>query len=282
MGYLCQAPKEYQDQSAKWKKDHPFDTLMDSGNYIAMCKYDGCCCIVDTTTGTATSRTGEPAVSMETIAKSIAERMGPGFKVYGEAYRDGWDFHKVSGEFRRREVSQELQLIVWDIVQAGDEEAPFNFRMTKYTAMYGLPRVSRAARIMSVSSVDDAKKMAAELQDLGGFDGVILRDVTAPWAPGAAKNGEVIKIKPRLSLDLRCVGYFPGKGKHAGVAGGIIVKYKGVESSVGTGFSDDMRARIPWFVHSIAEIECLGVTPDGKLREPSFKGWRFDKLAPDA
>lgn len=282
MGYLCQAPKEYKDQRGKWKKDHPFDTLMDSGNYIALRKYDGCCCIVDTSTGTATSRTGEPAVSMEAIAKSIAERMGPGFKVYGEAYRGGWDFPKISGEFRRREVSQELQLIVWDIVQEGDEGASFNFRMTKYGAMDGLPRVFKAERLKSVTSVEEAKKMASELQDNGLGDGVILRDVTAPWAPGAAKNGEVIKVKPRMSLDLRCVGYFPGKGKHTGVAGGIIVMYHGVETEVGTGFSDDMRARIPGLVQSIAEVECLGITVDGKLREPSFKGWRFDKLAPDA
>jgi DNA ligase-1 len=32
----------------------------------------------------------------------------------------------------------------------------------------------------------------------------------------------------------------------------------------------------------IVEVECMGITPDGRLREPRFKGIRYDKAGTDA
>jgi DNA ligase-1 len=117
----------------------------------------------------------------------------------------------------------------------------------------------------------------------GGHDGAILRRKDAPWMAGASKNGEAIKVKPVQSLDLRAVDWFWGKGKHAGRAGGIVVEYRGVKTQVGTGFSDQEREDIAdnGAIDVIAEIEFMELTEDGKMREPRFKGWRFDKTEPD-
>ena len=85
------------------------------------------------------------------------------------------------------------------------------------------------------------------------------------------------------SLDLRAVDWFWGNGKHSGRAGGIVVEYRGVKTQVGTGFSDQEREDIAdnGAIDVIAEIEFMELTEDGKLREPRFKGWRFDKTEPD-
>ena len=118
----------------------------------------------------------------------------------------------------------------------------------------------------------------------GGYDGAIIRRKDAPWTTGASKNGEAIKVKPVQSLDLRAVDWFVGKGKHLHTSGGIEVTYQGVVSRVGTGFSDYERLyiRLNGVKGRIAEIEFMELTSDGKLREPRFKGWRYDKTEPDA
>ncbi|WP_258305008.1 hypothetical protein, partial [Escherichia coli] len=82
---------------------------------------------------------------------------------------------------------------------------------------------------------------ANALVKTGDYDGAILRRADAPWHVGATKNGEAIKVKPVQSLDLRAVDWFYGNGKHAGRAGGIVVEYRGVQTQVGTGFSDAER-----------------------------------------
>ena len=85
--------------------------------------------------------------------------------------------------------------------------------------------------------------LAQEYVRRGGYDGLILRDTRAPWQAGTARNGELIKVKPSVTLDLRCNGVIQGEGKHAGKLGAISVSFNGVNSCVGTGFSDDERDR---------------------------------------
>ena len=63
-------------------------------------------------------------------------------------------------------------------------------------------------------------------------------------------------------------------------AGGITVLYRGVQTDVGTGFTDREREEIAAAGQApcaIAEVEFMELTSDGKLREPRFKGWRYDK-----
>ena len=60
--------------------------------------------------------------------------------------------------------------------------------------------------------------------------------------------------------------------------------YRGVQTDVGTGFTDREREEIAAAGQApcgIAEVEFMELTADGKLREPRFKGWRYDKEQPD-
>lgn len=286
MTYLCQAPKEYKDQSAKWRKAHPESSLLSLDHYILQPKYDGCCLIVDTSTREAYSRTGEPVLSVPHIIVELCDMFGPGFKVYAEAYIHGRKFPEISGLFRKKQRGEEkdwLRAVVWDAVRNGMEDEQYIARLKFLTGALTRKLWAVPTEVLVPNSLT-ANERAVAYQAAGGYDGVILRDPQAGWAPGAAKNGEVIKVKPRTSLDLQVQGWFPGTGRlaKAGLAGGIIVSYRGVRTEVGTGFDDKTRHDITQGVwHSIAEIEFLGITAEGKLREPSFKGWRFDKERAD-
>jgi len=91
------------------------------------------------------------------------------------------------------------------------------------------------------------------------------------------------KIKFRPDVDAEVVDVFPGKGKHEGRAGGVVVKLPGSETTtrVGTGFSDQMRKEL-WerpheFVGRVAKVEAQQVFSSGKLRAPAFKEFHLEK-----
>lgn len=299
--YLNQCPKEFADQSAAFKKAHPggIDSLV-QGRWWVQPKFDGCHIIIDTTTGVATSRTGERVRSMDAQVAGVCRRIGKGFVVFGEAYQLGTTFSKISGDFRRHSASPDLCIVAFDMVSAeafrcGHSAAHYRHRFNMLQHMLNLPRLDvprmqssppedKILTAYTLHCTEDVIGWALHLKDVvGGYDGIILRDPDAGWEAGDSKNGEVIKVKPVLSLDLR-VDSQKVEQRATKLGGYITVSYKGVQSDVGSGLTQamlhDMQGRVS-FVDRIAEIECMGVTPDGKLREPRFKGWRFDKIKAD-
>ena len=281
------APKALNEQSAAFKKKYPTLDSLPKDEYIMMPKYDGCLAIVVASADARViTRTGEGITSIpHVLAKARA--MLPGYVIFGEAYKFGTPFKDISGSFRRHAPQGDLFIVAFDAVpveswEQGICDEPYKARLARLRdAWHGCP--TPEIIIAPASDAVASRGFANALVASGGYDGAILRRADAGWHVGASKNGEAIKVKPVQSLDLECVGWFPGEGKHAGRAGGITVVYKGARTDVGTGFSDAERERIiiGCFDGSIAEVEFMEVTAEGKLREPRFKGWRHDKERPD-
>ena len=278
------APKALSEQCATFKKQYPTLDDLPAGEYIMMPKYDGCLAII-LPDGIMT-RTGEPITSIPQCLDGAANLM-PGHVLFGEAYKWRTPFKEISGAFRRHKPQFGLFVMVFDAVPFEDWSArkcdkPY---IERYAALQDAWYRNPTASLIVAPTLDlvAPQAFANAMVKQGGHDGAILRRKDAPWMAGASKNGEAIKVKPVQSLDLRAWAVFPGKGKHAGRAGGITVAYRGVETNVGTGFSDAEREHLS--THGckglIAEIEFMELTEDGKLREPRFKGWRFDKTEPD-
>jgi ATP-dependent DNA ligase len=284
------APKDLDAQCAAFKKKYPSFDALPADEYIMMAKYDGCLAIIvsdHSASASVISRTGEPITSMPHCAKAAAELL-PGWVIFGEAYKFDTPFKDISGAFRRHAPQDSLICVAFDAVpvadwRAGKCDIPYKDRLARLKAAW---QATPQSAIIVAPALDYGapQGFANALVKSGGYDGAIVRRADAPWMAGASKNGEAIKVKPVQSLDLRAVDWFYGKGKHAGRAGGIVVEYRGVTTQVGTGFSDAERETIAkqgtrdW----IAEVEFMELTEDGKLREPRFKGWRFDKDEPDA
>lgn len=278
------APKALSEQCAAFKKQYPTLDDLPADEYIMMPKYDGCLAII-LPDGIIT-RTGESVTSIPRCSQD-ADKFMPGHVLFGEAYKFGTPFKDISGAFRRHKPQPGLLVMVFDAVPFEDWSArkcdkPY---IERYAALRdaGLRTPTPSLIVAPALDLMAPQGFANEMVRHGGYDGAILRRKDAPWAAGASKNGEAIKVKPVQSLDLRAWAVYPGKGKHANRAGGITVAYRGVETNVGTGFSDEEREHLT--LHGckglIAEIEFMELTADGKLREPRFKGWRFDKTEPD-
>lgn len=111
-----------------------------------------------------------------------------------------------------------------------------------------------------------------------GFEGIVIKDMSAPYLFKRARGWQ--KIKPTTTEDLIIAGYKEGKGRLKGTLGALIVDREGVEISVG-GLTDTIRAKL-WAVREeligkFVEIKYDAVTPDGSLRFPRFIKMRPDK-----
>ena len=280
------APKALSEQCAAFKKKYPTLDDLPADDYVMMPKYDGCLAII-TPDGVVT-RTGE-AISSIPQCREDAAKLLPDHVIFGEVYKFDTPFKDISGAFRRHKPQSGLFVMVFDAVpfddwKAGKCDKPY---IERYTALKDAWLRTPTASLIVAPALDlgAPQGFANAMVRKGGHDGAIIRRKDAPWTTGASKNGEAIKVKPVQSLDLLAVDWFYGKGKHAGRAGGIVVEYRGVTTQVGTGFTDHEREGIAAAGQApcaIAEVEFMELTADGNLREPRFKGWRYDKTEPDA
>ncbi len=311
--YLCMKAVEYDKLPVKFKKANPFDGLLDQGYWLQK-KYDGCMGIATIQANRSIcgmlSRTGEDYSAstqhlLDELHEAATELYGQDFAAFvaiGEVWQpiEEAKFPAISGSFRRQKPSPQLRFVVNDLLPGGlNTQVAYCDRFSQIEELLPvLPgTMVTVAETWRTHAEGDmtAKESAMHWQSAGGFDGAVLRNPNAGYTVGTVKNGEIIKVKPVMSLDLHCNGVLQGEGKHEGKLGAISVNYNGVVSCVGTGFSDEdrefmwqgaTRSSVGLFaphnpIGKIVEIECLGITEDGKLREPRFKGIRHDKLKAD-
>ena len=113
-----------------------------------------------------------------------------------------------------------------------------------------------------------------------------IRDLYEHWTPVGIVSHILIKLKNIAPIDLRVIDVFKGKGKYLNELGGVICELpNGNTVKIGSGFSDADRLTY-WsesfkIIGQIIEIEYHELTPNGSLREPRYKGIRYDKTEPD-
>ena len=133
-------------------------------------------------------------------------------------------------------------------------------------------------------SKEHALEMAKEIWRKGG-EGLVLKNLQAFYEPGK-RNASLIRIKEKVTYDLKVIDVFEGTGKYQGMMGGVICKWKnGKTLRVGSGFTDVERKTLWWdrgnAIGSIIEVEAMKESSKGLLREPRFKRIRLDKTEGD-
>lgn len=268
---------------------------------ILLPKYDGCFAMMlflDGQPNAILSRTGEIVKSMDHLFEDavvrypdIAKTKG-GWALLGEAWIPGREFAELSGMFRRQYPQPELCFAAFDVVnwEAGTD-GPKLFSASSYRDRVDM--LKRTARQVYNSVIpplpidcesrEHAVKYAAMCKELGGYDGAICSDPKAVYLPGAGRDGEFIKLKPLVSYSLLVTGYTEAVGAKTGRATGALqVRFKdGAPLGVATGLSEEQQANLASFVGKIIEVEAMGISSKGLLREPRFKGIRDDVVTPD-
>jgi ATP-dependent DNA ligase len=290
-------PAEFNGQNAAMRKAYPSSTpLSTAPNRLPLLKYDGVCGIVEYKAGRLRmlSRTGEDySVSCAVILEQVGlamERTGhrrSNAYIMGEVWQPGVDQPTISGRFRNEStVCDTFEFRMFDFVDMDVplESQPYYMRMERYRVISAaaIRMLKYAAPIYPATPDVSPEEMARSLGP--GYDGIVIWDLMGtPLLDKKARAGQAIKFKPNITVDARVEAVIEGKGKHAGRLGALSISYNGKVSEVGTGFSDKQRAEF-WAnppLGQIAEVEAMGYTPDGILREPRFKGLRFDKKESD-
>ena len=296
--YLIMKAVEFDKLPAKFKKQYVDEQgLIDAGFWLQK-KYDGCmgiAVVAHPSRGKLSrmlSRTGEDYTSScGHILKELEEALGDSDRldesiiVIGEVWQpiEEATFPTISGKFRRQSPSPELQFVANDLLPSGfNTDKPYAERFQELQALLGDDDPAFKVRVATTffDMIQDPVAQALEWQGQGGFDGAVIRNPDAGYTVGTVKNGEIVKVKPVMSLDLRCTDHAVEPGEKTGRAVVTVeVEYQGVKSWVGSGVPHNID--VASLQNSIIEVECLGVTEDGRLREPRFKGIRFDKREPD-
>lgn len=297
--YKIMKAVEFDKLPVSFRKTHPAIESLRLAGWWLQKKYDGCFGAayihMDRDLCHMESRTGEKVKSCDHLLSELWQAFR--FKmngwepvwVLGEVWRpiDEAAFPQISGEFRRHTPAVELRFIVNDIIPSSrDTRVAYQRRYADAMYLLGTPEYAGFnCRVAHTAQFWQAEELANWVTP--GYDGVILRDPASGYTVGTVKRGEIVKVKPTLTLDLRIKRVTVDV--RATKLGGYITVDMGndIECDVGTGltqadlasFQNEL-ARGAW-INKIAEIEALGVTADGKLREPRFKGLRFDKEAAD-
>lgn len=268
---------------AKVKKNRRLTLDEYAARFFAYYKYDGCCAVLRD--GYTFSRTGEEYKCLNEVARYLS-REYPDKVFIGEAWWPGKDqFNLISGAFRRQEENDKLMFMVHDVIPEDDFHKgmciiPFNQRGMEETLDDMLGGRIMEARGWAPGTYGNPQDKCNEVVALGGYDGLILRDPDGAWVRGSGTTGEIVKIKRKLSFDLEVLEVNVVKGEKTGRdVYKLVVAFNGGRLGVGSGVPHNP-CDVPK-VGDIVEVEAMDYSSDGLLREPRFKGIRFDKLRAD-
>lgn len=287
---------------------------MDDERWIISPKYDGCHAIFAFDNGSfigAYSRTGESVKSMDHIARSLLDLydISSGrIAITGEAWLVGKEFNEVSGAFRRQSPQPQLQFVPFDIVpfDYNTDTASFppillgQLDHRTYPASYEkriatlvnqrkdvLSQVLRPRYYVAIGKYEDALRDATNyaLQHKARrdsfFDGAVLARATGKYIVGAGKGGEFIKCKPLISFSVRVEAVIADIGTKTGKNTCVLCfTLDGIIQKVSTGLTQEQADEFIQYPENIIdqtiEVEAMGYTVNGFLREPRFKGIRTD------
>lgn len=274
----------------------------DIARYWALPKYDGCCAVLKLLPNggyAGMSRVGKPqchlalgaaAREAQAALRGLIQHHG-GLVLIGEAWHEDYGHNEISGEFRRQQESEWLNLMAFDCIPLADFEAgrcdmPYRNRRAMLSVFEeGTERVHLATNNYGNHTLERIQSMTNSLTSLkpgagGVHDGLIMVDPDGKWERGTGKTGEWLKFKRLLSYDLRVLEVNTAVGEKTGrTVYKLVVNYNGKRLGVGSGLPHKADA-VPK-VGDIVEINAMDESADGLLREPRFKSIRHDKIKAD-
>jgi bifunctional non-homologous end joining protein LigD len=218
-------------------------------------------------------------------------------------------FHRSPDELARHRGRVPIQFLAFDLLWLDGEP------------LLELPLADRRARLAEVLVPRDDVRVSQAVEGRGtaffqqvkglGLEGVVAKRLASQYRPGA-RSPDWRKVKAVRRQDCVIVGWTRGKGGRSSTLGSLLLavyedgglRYVG---NVGTGFTHSFLERLlpelrqherkyppvevgpdprvrgaRWMrPEMVCEVEHRGWTGDGRLRAPSFKGIRTDKLPED-
>ena len=150
----------------------------------------------------------------------------------------------LKGTISDKEASM-VRATIWDFIPymyftSGECPTPYKSR---FAQLVDLPEKIQLVPNFIVDNIEEAQAKFKEYYDIGE-EGIILKDINAPWENKRSKS--LIKFKGELECDLKIVDVEDGTGKYEGLLGALVCESEDgiIKVKVGSGFSDEDRAKI--------------------------------------
>ena len=188
----------------------------------------------------------------------------------GELWRARGDFDALSGIVRSHVADDtEWRKVYYMVFDMPAAKLPFIERYANYTR---LTEQLNAPHIQAVKQqvFHSNQALSAYLDRVvkQGGEGLMLHLASALHQPH--RSDALLKLKPYFDDEAEVIAHLPGRGKYTGILGALRVKTpKGIEFSIGTGFSDAERANPPP-IGSVVTYKYHGFTNRGIPRFASF------------
>ena len=240
---------------------HPWDNATDVTDWWMSEKLDGVRAYWDGQR--FLSRQGNQYMAPEWFVEQL-----PKAPLDGELWIDRKMFQKTVSVVRRQDRSDNWQDVRFLIFDAPAVEGAFEDRLEFLADAIGdrhpYAQVLSHQRCEGLGHLRDE---LARVEGLGG-EGLMLRQPASSYVAGRSMT--LLKVKTFHDAEAIVLAHQPGKGKHKGKMGALVVQMAdGTEFSVGTGFSDKQRAQPP-AVGSTITFRYQELTNAGVPRFPSF------------
>lgn len=197
----------------------------------------------------------------------------------GELWLERKAFQKTVSIVRRQDKSDHWKQIRYVVFDAPALADPFEERLTFLAD--SLARInSEFVRLHEHEQCRNLEHLRAELERIEalGGEGLMLRQPRSKYEAG--RSATLLKVKNFHDADGVVIEHVPGKGRHKGRLGALVVKMPdGTVFSVGTGFSDKQRAAPPP-VGSTITYRFQELSTGGVPRFPSFVRHHADVGSP--
>lgn len=238
-------------------------------------------------------RSGLPIENLQLKKSFNALNAVQDYVLDGELYSHELSFDEIASILNSedKEVPLSLKYVIYDCIPLKD----WDFKSCKITYDLRLKKL----RELVQSTIGDRTKIIDIISDTiynsgdvvalykkylaEGYEGIMLKDPLGyyKWKRTTIKSGEMLKLKPFSSVDIKITGVYEGEGKYKNMAGGLDTDYNGVALSVSSGLTDLQRKEI-WkningYIGKTIEVGYFEQTEDGSLRFPTFKRFRPDK-----
>lgn len=196
----------------------------------------------------------------------------------GELWIGRQQFQRTVSIVRRGNASEfwrEVRFVVFD---APTLAAPFEQRLEAVTTLL-ITYQTPFALSLAQAACRGAEHLTQELERIEGIggEGLMLRQPASLYEP--RRSSTLLKVKRFQDCEAAVIGYEPGKGRHKGRLGALLVQLpNGTGFACGTGLSDAQRERPPALGATVT-VKFVELTNGGVPRFPVFAGVRNDEPA---
>ncbi len=137
---------------------------------------------------------------------------------------------------------RQVQFMVFDLPA---HPGVFTERKSAYEALVGDLRQPWVVAVPQERVADDPRLLRRLDQVVrAGGEGLMLRRADAPYR--AERSDDLLKVKTHEDAEARVIGHEPGRGKHQGRLGALVVETpEGRRFRIGSGFTDEQREQPP-------------------------------------